>query len=494
VSYAPGNLTITVQNSTGTAISGATVTVDGTAQTTSATGQVTFTALSGGSHTINNVTASGYTDSGTSNVIVNGATAHTITMVTAGTEGYIWGTVYFNQIGTPAPNIVIDVYNQSTDVKVFSGLTNSEGKFQSTAVPGSGTYYLKIDSYEKELRDLQPTSLATGEKVIILETKGSINGIVQDDAGQIVTGATVVLKKYPGEEFVDTKTTDRLGQFTFDALPGSYIITISKAGYDAYTSSSFSVQSQQTVNLQSVLGNIVLNALKGTLTVSVRNEAGSVINTATVSIRSSTGTLVRSVSTVNGTASTQLAPGAYRVSAVSSGYAESLQQTTNITSNQTSSLSITLAPATGSIRIVAKDAAGAPLAGAQVYLDGELSGITDENGELLLTGLKLGAHTVRVTKGGYTAVEEQVTAGETATVVDTTLPKSNLLIYLAIAAGLIVLGALLYFKFGKKKGPSRPQMPKAGALMGRPGAPKLRPHRHKGGLPPSSIRVKKKNL
>ncbi len=495
VTYAAGNLTITVQNSTGTAISGASVTVDGTAQTTSATGQVTFNNLTGGSHTINNVTATGYTDSGTSNVIVNGATAHTVTMVSTGTEGYVWGTVYFNQIGTAAPNIVIDVYNQSTDVKVFSGLTNSEGKFQSTALPGSGTYYLKIDSYDKELRDLQPTSLATGEKIIILETKGTINGIVQDDSGQIVTGATVVLKRYPGEEFVDTQTSDRIGQFTFEALPGSYIVTISKAGYDAYTSSSFSVQSQQTVNLQSVLGNIVLNALKGTLTVSVKNEAGSVINTATVNIRSSTGTLVRSVSTVNGTASTQLAPGAYRVSAVSSGYAESLQQTSNITSNQTSSLSITLAPATGSIRVVAKDADGAPLAGAEVYLDGQLSGITDENGELLLTGLKLGEHTVRVTKGGYTAIEQQVTAGETASVVDTTLPKSRLWIYIAIGLILLAIAALIYYFFFRGKGGStKQQTSRVPALGGRTVAPKLRPHRHKGGLPPSSIRVKKKNL
>jgi len=495
VTYTAGNLTITVQNSTGTAISGASVTVDGTAQTTNASGQVTFNALTGGSHTINNVTAAGYTDSGTSNVIVNGATAHTVTMVSTGTEGYVWGTVYFNQIGTAAPNIVIDVYNQSTDVKVFSGLTNSEGKFQSTALPGSGTYYLKIDSYDKELRDLQPTSLATGEKIIILETKGTINGIVQDDSGQIVTGATVVLKRYPGEEFVDTQTSDRIGQFTFEALPGSYIITISKAGYDAYTSSSFSVQSQQTVNLQSVLGNIVLNALKGTLTVSVKNEAGSVINTATVNIRSSTGTLVRSVSTVNGTATTQLAPGAYRVSAVSSGYAESLQQTSNITSNQTSSLSITLAPATGSIRVVAKDADGAPLAGAEVYLDGQLSGITDENGELLLTGLKLGEHTVRVTKGGYTAIEQQVTAGETASVVDTTLPKSRLWIYIAIGLVLLALAALIYYFFFRGKGGStKQQTSRVPALAGRTVAPKLRPHRHKGGLPPSSIRVKKKNL
>jgi hypothetical protein len=154
-----------------------------------------------------------------------------------------------------------------------------------------------------------------------------------------------------------------------------------------------------------------------------------------------------------------------------------------------------LAPATGSIRVVAKDASGAALSGASVYIDGSLSGITDENGELLMTGLKLGTHTVRITKSGYTAVEEQVTAGEATAIVDTSLPKNNLLLYLGIGLGLLIIGgALYYFKFGKQQGPRRPQMPKGPALPGRPGAPKLRPHRHKGGLPPSSIRVKKKNL
>ena len=496
VTLSPGNLTITVQNAAGTAISGATVTVDGTAQTTDAAGQVTFTALSGGSHTINNITASGYTDFGTSTVTINGNTSQTITLTVPGTEGYIWGTIYFDAIGTAAPNVLIDIYNQSTDVKVDSRLTNSEGKFQSSPLPSTGTYYAKIPAYEKELRDLQPTSLTTGEKIVILETKGTVTGIVQDDTGQIVSSATVVLKKYPGEAFVDTKTTNTIGQFSFDALPGTYVVTISKAGYDAYTSSSFSVQSKQTVNLQSVLGNIVLNSIRGTLTVSVKDDKGATINTATVTIRSSAGAVVRSITTSGGTGSTQLAPGSYRVSAVSSGFAESLQQTTNITSNQTSSVSITLAPATGSIRVVAKDASGAPLAGASVYIDGSLSGITDSNGELLVTGLKLGTHTVRITKGGYTTVEEQVTSGESTIIVDSALRKNNLPLYLGIGLGLLIIGgALYYFKFGKKgTGPRRPMMPKGPALPGRPGAPKLRPHRHKGGLPPSSIRIKKKNL
>ena len=495
VVMSPGNLTITVQNAAGTAISGATVTVDGVAQTTNATGQVTYTALSGGSHTINNITASGYIDFGTSTVLINGNTAQTITMTVPGTEGYIWGIVYFDSTGTPGPNVVIDIYNQSTDVKVDSRPTNSEGRFQSSPLPSTGTYYIKIPSYEHEIRELQPTSLTTGEKTIILQTKGTVTGIVQDDSGQIVSSATVVLKKYPGEEFVGTAATNTIGQFSFEALPGTYVITISKAGYDAYTSSSFSVQSKQTVNLQSVLGNIVLNSIRGTLTVSVKDDKGATINTATVTIRSSTGAVVRSITTSGGTGSTQLAPGAYRVSAVSSGYAESLQQTTNITSNQTSSLSITLAPATGSIRVVAKDASGAPLAGASVYVDGTLSGITDSEGELLVTGLKLGTHTVRITKGGFTAVEEQVTAGDSTVIVDTALRKNNLPLYLGIGLGLLILaGALYYFKFGKKGGPKRPPMSKGLTLPGRPGAPKLRPHRHKGGLPPSSIRVKKKNL
>jgi len=89
-----------------------------------------------------------------------------------------------------------------------------------------------------------------------------------------------------------------------------------------------------------------------------------------------------------------------------------------------------------------------------------------------------------------------VTSGDSTVIVDTALRKNNLPLYLGIGLGLLILaGAIYYFKFGKKgTGPKRPTMSKGLTLPSRPGAPKLRPHRHKGGLPPSSIRVKKKNL
>jgi predicted RNA-binding Zn-ribbon protein involved in translation (DUF1610 family) len=257
--------------------------------------------------------------------------------------GYIWGTVYYDQIGSPAPNILIDIYNEFTDVKVDSQITNSKGSFQSSPLQsGFFNYYIKIPTYEKELRDLKPTSLTTGEKIIILKSKGTINGIVQDDSGQIVTGATVVLKRYPGEEFVDTQMTSNIGEFSFDTIPGKYVVTISKTGYDAYTSSSFSVQSRETVNLQTILGNIVLNAIKGTLSVAVMDDKGVVINTATVTVRSSAGSIVRSITTLDGVGTIQLPPGEYIVSVEANGYEESPFNEIVIESNQITTADIHL--------------------------------------------------------------------------------------------------------------------------------------------------------
>ncbi|MEN6379851.1 MAG: LPXTG cell wall anchor domain-containing protein, partial [Methanofastidiosum sp.] len=71
---------------------------------------------------------------------------------------------------------------------------------------------------------------------------------------------------------------------------------------------------------------------------------------------------------------------------------------------------------------------------------------------------------------------------------------NNLLLYLGIVLGLLIIGGALYYYKFRKQGPKRPPMSKGLTLPSRPGTPKLRPHRHKGGLPPSSIRVKKKNL
>lgn len=495
--YSPGNLTITVVDPDDNPIEGATVTVNNNERTTDNQGRAVYTNLPGGVKTINNVTATGFTAHGTGSVTVDGNTTRTITLVPPDQEGYIHGFVQFDD-GSPAANVTVNIFNQETNVNVDSRLTNSEGRFQSAPLQLDRTFFLRIAQYDVERRDLSPRSLDDDPLTIVLPAKGTATGMVVDEEGRIVAGATVVLRTHPGGTFVESRTTSSIGQFSFEAAPGSYTIDATRTGYEPYSSPSFTIRSAESINLPNVIGDIVLRTITGTLSATVRDGGGDPIGGARVTVRSEAGTVVRTITTdSSGVATTSLAPARYRVSAVADGFAESTQQTVTITSNQTSSVSITLAPATGSIRVVATDPAGNPLIGAEVFVDGVLSGVTDEQGELLVTGLTVGTHRVRITKGGYTAVEEQVTSGPTTVVIETPLRRNYLPYYLLGGFLLVAIAAgVYYFRFYDKKGPmpKRPPAPKGPSLPGRPATPKLRPHRHKGGLPPSSIKVKKKNL
>ena len=53
----------------------------------------------------------------------------------------------------------------------------------------------------------------------------TIHGIVKDNAGQPVAGATVVV------EGLRNSTTDAAGAFAFEVSPGSYVVLISRAGF-----------------------------------------------------------------------------------------------------------------------------------------------------------------------------------------------------------------------------------------------------------------------
>jgi len=57
-----------------------------------------------------------------------------------------------------------------------------------------------------------------------------------------------------------------------------------------------------------------------------------------------------------------------------------------------------------------------PIQGASVYLDGELRGVTDENGILLIANVPPGKHVLKVTKEGYQTYEKKVDIKKDTTV------------------------------------------------------------------------------
>jgi len=53
----------------------------------------------------------------------------------------------------------------------------------------------------------------------------------------------------------------------------------------------------------------------------------------------------------------------------------------------------------------------ATLAGANIYIDGILVGTTNSAGQLVISGLTAGTHTIEATKVGYTPDSTTFTAG-----------------------------------------------------------------------------------
>ena len=89
-------------------------------------------------------------------------------------------------------------------------------------------------------------------------TAASISGQVRDPSQSVITGATVTVKN------VDTsatraEVTSQDGRYTFSQLiPGSYVVTVSKAGFASYTQSNITLQASQALELnpQLTIGSV----------------------------------------------------------------------------------------------------------------------------------------------------------------------------------------------------------------------------------------------
>jgi len=80
-------------------------------------------------------------------------------------------------------------------------------------------------------------------------TSGSISGVVRDDAGRPVPGATVRITS-ASQGQTQTVTTNAQGQFQVNSLPvGNYDVSVSAAGKPSYSATNIPILSSQTAQL-----------------------------------------------------------------------------------------------------------------------------------------------------------------------------------------------------------------------------------------------------
>lgn len=137
---------------------------------------------------------------------------------------HIDGKVLQHTGSSVAVGATVTLYESDQETVVERMTVSTNGEFHFT-VP-RGDYYIKAEwvkedyyySYASPLRisnrDLRPT-------LTLLQTY-SISGVVSDNHGNPLPGAQVVVRL--GDRIVDTVTTNELGQYNVDRLPGSVYV------------------------------------------------------------------------------------------------------------------------------------------------------------------------------------------------------------------------------------------------------------------------------
>ncbi|MBP5738331.1 MAG: carboxypeptidase regulatory-like domain-containing protein, partial [Abditibacteriota bacterium] len=212
----------TVKNSSGAAVSGATVAAGDSTATTGSDGKYNLSVTRGSSAVTLTVTASGY-NSATAGVIPSGATAtkdFTLTLATC----IVSGTVTSSYGGGA-------VSGATVKVGTATATTGSDGKY-SVTVNRANSYAVTVTAagYAGYSGTVAAAG-ATATKNITLTAKCVISGNVKDNhTGSAISGATVKVG-------AATVTTGSDGKYsvTVDRSGTALAVTASAAGYDSIT-------------------------------------------------------------------------------------------------------------------------------------------------------------------------------------------------------------------------------------------------------------------
>jgi hypothetical protein len=321
----PGNISGTVADGNGSALSGATVSAAGLSTSSGGDGSYALNNLPAGQTTIL-ASLTGYQPGSASVTVVAAATtaAPTITLISA--TGAISGTVK-NSAGSPIVGASVGYGGGTTT-------TDSNGNYTLTGIP-VGTVQLVASAQGFQSATQSVTvyggKISTANFTLAAAiTNGTVTGkITNASSGAIVTGATV---SWTG----GSTTSNTSGIYTLTNIPaGTQNITAVKTGYLPHT-----LAVAVTGGATSIL-NIPI-ATGGKISVKVVTSSGAAVSGATVTIKGgSIATTVSGLTSSTGFFTTNWIPiGTYTVTVAKSGFTTQ-SKTTSGTSGATASLTFT---------------------------------------------------------------------------------------------------------------------------------------------------------
>ncbi len=321
----PGNVTGSVVNSSGTGLSGATVSAAGLSTTSAADGSYMLSNLPAGQTTIQ-ASLTGFQSGSASVAVVAGTTtaAPAITLVSG--SGSITGSVKNTSGGA--------IVGASVGFGGGTATTDANGNYTLTGVPvGTVQLVASASGFQSSTQSVTVTGGNTSTANFTLAagaTAGTVTGkITNASSGAIVAAATV---SWSG----GSTTTNTSGIYTLtNVTAGTQNITAVKTGYLTRTL-AVGVTGGATSTL-----NIPI-ATAGKISVKVVTSAGAVVSGATVTIKGGVvATTVSGSSGSTGLFTTNWIPvGTYTVTVAKSGFATQTK-TTTVSSGVTTSLTFT---------------------------------------------------------------------------------------------------------------------------------------------------------
>lgn len=169
---------------------------------------------------------------------------------------------------------------------------------------------------------------------------GSITGTVRDGAANPLTGATITAS--PGGQ---STTSAANGTYTLANLsPGTYAVTATKSGYLSQTQSNIQVVAGQVATVNFTLA---VSGTSGTISGIIR-DSSTTNPIAGATVQTTSGGYSTTTNSGGGYALTNVAAGTYTVQASASGYSTGSQANVTVTAGGTTTINISLTPATPS--------------------------------------------------------------------------------------------------------------------------------------------------
>lgn len=429
-----GNVT---DRSTRAPISGATVIMDSNRTTTTA---------ANGSYIFANVTA------GTRNVMVSksGYFSNSTLLTLSPGEVRVINCTMVRLLATISGSITDKVTGGSiigATVKIDSQQTTTGVNGTYSLMVAAGTYILNSSKAGYYWNTTSITVIAGEFRTVNLKIikLAIVNGTVLDaNTGNPLAGATVSINP--------TVTTGSDGKYSFQVLPGNYVLTVSKGGYVVSSFPIAAVSGQIYTNIFQMLQFVVVSGLVTNL------KTGASIQGATVTLGSNSTTTGS-----NGSYSLMVAPGTYTLTVSKTGFATNTSQLTG-TSGQAITRNIAIREPFGIIRGVVTDSdTGSFIVGAIVKWDSQQT-TTASNGSYILN-LDAGTYTITVSKDGFDVKTSQValSAGVTQTANFALLKAAFPIIPLIAGIGVVAVVAVVMLLKMRKPTP-KPKILKPAAL------------------------------